>query len=72
MRWRTPADGDMRDVVRFAWLPVRLDSGQTVWLERYLSRQILRVYRSGASDELRMDWETLARSLPQRGMGEEP
>lgn len=28
--------GTQRRMVRFAWLPVRLDDGDTVWLERYV------------------------------------
>lgn len=32
----------MREVRRFAWLPVELATGKTVWLERYLSREWLK------------------------------
>jgi len=44
VRWipelkRTPAQGDRREVVKFAWLPVRNVEGFTVWWEKYTSVQ---------------------------------
>lgn len=41
MKWRTPRCGDRRVVRRFAWLPVRLSAGRTIWLELYWSHQEL-------------------------------
>jgi len=38
MRWRTerpPVAGDRRIVHEFALLPVRLNDGYTIWLEKY-------------------------------------
>jgi hypothetical protein len=39
MRWKTitpaPVEGEVRKKRCFAWLPTRLDDGQTVWLESY-------------------------------------
>ncbi len=40
MTWRTPQEGDTRTVHRFAWLPVALSNGRTVWLERYQEWQV--------------------------------
>lgn len=39
MRWVTkskPLRNEERAVVRFAWLPTKLDGHITVWLERYI------------------------------------
>ena len=63
MNWRTPSEGDMREVRRFAWLPVMLNTGRTVWLEHYLSREWRREVRSGASDERVLRW-TVRERLP--------
>ncbi len=46
MRWKTnkdapPKDGDERTRVRFAWLPVPLDDGTTIWLAHYAIRERL-------------------------------
>lgn len=46
----------MREVVRFAWFPTKLVTGQTVWLERYRSREWRKAVRSGASDEMALRW----------------
>jgi hypothetical protein len=51
----------MREVRRFAWLPVSLDNGKTLWLERYMSREIRNEVRSGASDEWVLRWVVLER-----------
>lgn len=61
MKWLTPKAGDMREVIRFAWLPVALDTGRTVWLESYLSREWRQDIRSGMSDEVRLVWVVGAR-----------
>jgi hypothetical protein len=40
MRWTTqpaPCDGDVREVRRFAFLPVRTHDGRCVWLESYVT-----------------------------------
>lgn len=42
MRWRTkPASkpGDLRERIRFALWPTAMDSGETIWLERYVVEQ---------------------------------
>jgi len=36
VKWEGPAVGSRRKRIRFAWLPVRIDSGIVVWLEKYL------------------------------------
>lgn len=56
MNWRTPSEGDMREVIRFAWLPVALGHGRMIWFERYVSREWLKRIRSGASDEWVLRW----------------
>lgn len=37
MRWKTetPKIGDIRERIKFAWTPTKLDDGHTVWLEQY-------------------------------------
>lgn len=37
-----PKFGTERVVKRFAWLPIRLSDGRTVWLETYLSIEVFR------------------------------
>lgn len=46
MNWPTTKLGDTRTVVRFAWLPVELDDGTTVWLEQYVSEERFERYLS--------------------------
>jgi len=35
MFWNAPEEGQQRVVNRFAWLPVELEDGTVIWLERY-------------------------------------
>jgi len=35
MRWKSKEYKSYRTVKRFAWLPVKLDNGMTIWLEKY-------------------------------------
>lgn len=42
MRWRAkwdPKAGETRALVKFAWKPVRTETGIVVWLERYVRRE---------------------------------
>jgi hypothetical protein len=34
MRWRTNKDGDMRERIIFAWLPIPCEDGHTRWMTR--------------------------------------
>jgi hypothetical protein len=52
MKWRTPRVGDKRERVRLAWLPVELNSGWIVWLERYVEVQ-----------ERKVVWDTGGKSI---------
>ena len=42
MKWKTDHIGDTRIVKRFAYFPVSIDGGYTVWLEPYYSHEVLR------------------------------
>ena len=35
MKWKTIKHGDTRIIKRFAWLPISLSNGSTIWLEKY-------------------------------------
>jgi hypothetical protein len=39
MKWAAPAEGAIRERVKFAWYPVPCDDGVTRWLERVIVRE---------------------------------
>lgn len=50
MKWKTKPklhDGQKRSLERFAWLPVELTNGTTIWLEWYLDNQEVKRYNTG-------------------------
>lgn len=46
MRWKTniPDDGATRVITRFALFPKTLDDKYRVWLEKYYTKQVYRVF----------------------------
>jgi len=59
MKWPiTPLGrkGDTRTLVRFAWHPVRLETDQAVWLERYRIMQEVKRVTSGWCPIPYLDW----------------
>lgn len=69
MKWRNkpvPVNGDERVVIRFAWRPVRLDDGYTVWLERYASHEVFNdpnADEETANSYLKPSWICEAKTL---------
>lgn len=60
MRWKSQAHianemGKKRTVTRFALFPVLLDTGEYLWLERYLAYQEWSAFGYG------VDWVTVCR-----------
>lgn len=39
MKWRSPKEFESRIVTRFAWLPEVLESGETIWLEKFIAHE---------------------------------
>jgi hypothetical protein len=42
MIWKTKKEGDRKIVKRFAFFPVELDDGNTIWLESFTREKVLR------------------------------
>lgn len=52
MRWRTQEiHGNVKVTKRFAWLPVSLHDGTTVWLERYVTVEQYYKYQTMSGGE---------------------
>lgn len=47
MRWKGPKHKDREIRERFAWLPVTLDNGVTIWWEKYKQEFMYFCYTSG-------------------------
>lgn len=60
MKWRTPKFGNDRERVRFAWRPVRLNNGWTVWLRRYVEVQLRKVAHDTDGSQF-LFWDTVER-----------
>lgn len=68
MRWKTetPKIGDIRKLVKFAWLPTKLDDGHTVWLEQYSVTECYEdrlVITKFFISHVRTDWHPVRRDL---------
>ena len=62
MKWPiTPIGrkGDTRTLIKFAWHPVRLDTDQAVWLERYRVVQEARRAIRGFYPFPYVDWDSM-------------
>lgn len=57
MRWKknTPNNGDTRVVKRFALIPVTLNDGYRVWLEKYYLKQR---YSQAGTHGYWLDWDS--------------
>ena len=68
MRWKTkikvePYIGDRRYILKFAWLPKKLDDGYTVFLEHYGVHQEYQRHIWNAGMSMYIRWVTTRTSI---------
>lgn len=78
MRWKHNIKGDKKTVRQFAWLPVHMDDGITLWWEHYTESSVYTHWSDGWDGELRvpfgMRWKITSRTpvVKQLGEGNKP